>query len=156
MGNKVLQAIFDKMESIGWKLDDFKDIYNTHKNYLSDIVKKFENGEIEENELVWCAQFLSDFLDCLEGEDTTPQTLNIPPRFEMISNAPKYKVGDHVYILRRVNDSRVISSEKIRQVHAGKRAISYTLYGETIRRKQADIFKTREDAERELKGGTTL
>ena len=81
---------------------------------------------------------------------------HIPPRFEMISNEPKYKVGEHVYILRRVNDTRVVSSEKIRQVHTGKHAISYTLYGETIRRKQADIFKTYEDAERELKRGTTL
>ncbi len=80
----------------------------------------------------------------------------IPTRFEMVSNEPKFKVGEHVYILRRMNDSKVISSEKIRQVHAGKHAISYTLYGETIRRKQADIFKTYEDAERELKGETTL
>ena len=34
------------------------------------VLEKFENGEIEENELVWCAQFLYDFLDCLEGLDS--------------------------------------------------------------------------------------
>ncbi len=80
----------------------------------------------------------------------------VASRFEMLSNEPKFKVGDHVYILRRVNDSRVISSEKIRQVHAGKRTISYTLYGETIRRKQSDIFKTCEEAQRELKRGAAI
>ena len=37
----------------------------------------------------------------------------IPTRFEMVSNEPKFKVGEHVYILRRMNDSKVISSESV-------------------------------------------
>lgn len=80
----------------------------------------------------------------------------MPSRFERLSIAPKFKAGDHVYILRDFNDTKIVSSEKIRKVHAGKHAISYTLCGETIRRKQSDIFKTCEDAQRELKRGTTL
>ena len=54
---------------MGWTLDDFKDTYDYHKNYLGEVLEKFENGEIEENESVWCAQFLYDFLDCLEELD---------------------------------------------------------------------------------------
>ncbi|MBD5086459.1 MAG: hypothetical protein HDT32_03765 [Clostridiales bacterium] len=73
---KILQATFDKMESIGWSLDDFKEVYNVHKNYLGDVLEKFENGEIEENELVWCAQFLCDFLDCLEEIDNCKEIKN--------------------------------------------------------------------------------
>ena len=69
MEKKILQATFNKMESKGWTLDDFKDTYGYHKNYLGEVLEKFENGEIEENELVWCAQFLYDFLDCLEELD---------------------------------------------------------------------------------------
>lgn len=69
MEKKILQAAFDKMESKGWTLDDFKDTYSVHKDYLGEVLEKFENSEIEENELVWCAQFLSDFLECLEELD---------------------------------------------------------------------------------------
>lgn len=71
---KILQKIFDKMESIGWTLDDFKDTYGVHKGYLGEVLDKFENGEIEENELVWCAQFMCDFLDCLEELDNCKET----------------------------------------------------------------------------------
>lgn len=73
MKKKILQAVFKKMENIGWSLDDFKDTYGVHKNYLGEVLEKFENDEIEENELVWCAQFLSDFLDCLEELDNTAE-----------------------------------------------------------------------------------
>lgn len=69
MNKKILQAIFDKMKKRGWTLDDFKKTYIFHKDYLDEVLEKFENGEIEENELVWCAQFLCDFLDCLEELD---------------------------------------------------------------------------------------
>ncbi len=69
MNKKILQATFDKMENKGWTLDDFKETYGFHKDYLGEVLEKFENGEIEENELVWCAQFLYDFLDCLEELD---------------------------------------------------------------------------------------
>lgn len=70
MDKKILQVAFDKMEGIGWTLDNFKETYSVHKEYLGVVLEKFENGEIEENELVWCAQFLYDFLDCLEGLDS--------------------------------------------------------------------------------------
>lgn len=69
MEKKILQAAFDKMESIGWTLDDFRETYAVHKNYLGEVLEKFEDDEIEEDELVWCAQFLYDFLDCLEELD---------------------------------------------------------------------------------------
>lgn len=60
MEKKILQVVFDKMESRGWTLDDFKETYGFHKDYLGEVNEKFENGESEENELVWCSQFFSD------------------------------------------------------------------------------------------------
>lgn len=129
----------------------------------SHPIGSITSGELSGNILkcegeLYCAPTLIEYDGKfnLVSIDIMPKFLHIPPYFEMISAAPKYKVGDHVYILRRVNDSRVISSEKIKQVHAGKHSISYSLYGETIRRKQIDIFKTYEDAQKELKRGTTI
>lgn len=73
MEKKILQSAFDKMESKGWTLDNFKETYGFHKDCLGEVLEKFENGEIEENELVWCAQFFCDFLDCLEELDKTAE-----------------------------------------------------------------------------------
>lgn len=83
MKNKILQSAFDKMESIGWTLDNFKDTYGVHKDYLGEVLEKFENGEIEENELVWCAQFLYDFLDCLEELDNVKEIKETKSTTEM-------------------------------------------------------------------------
>ena len=65
--NKDLKPIFKKMEEMGWDLDmGFDEVFKMHTDYIDEIVEKARNEEIEEDELVWCCQFIGDFLCCME------------------------------------------------------------------------------------------
>lgn len=60
-----LQDIFNEMEdTIGWNLDDFYDVYCTHKDYMLNYCL---NEDAEDNEQLWCCQFITDFLRALEN-----------------------------------------------------------------------------------------
>lgn len=65
-----MHKIFKRMIEMGWNLnnntmDDFMEIYNTHKDFMTSYCEDEYN---EDNELLWCYQFMVDFLDCLEKE----------------------------------------------------------------------------------------
>lgn len=74
--NPTLNEVFKEMESIGWSLDDFFEVYEAHKDTLGQILREFEEGEREEDEMVWMSQFVGDFLDCLESNKVLDKLTN--------------------------------------------------------------------------------
>ena len=62
-----LQDIFDYMEdTIGWNLDDFYDVYCILKDYMLDYCDTV-NDTVNDDEHLWCCQFMTDFLRALES-----------------------------------------------------------------------------------------
>ena len=62
-----LQDIFDYMENtIGWNLDDFYNVYCIHKDYMFDYCDAV-NDTVNDDEQLWCCQFMTDFLRAFES-----------------------------------------------------------------------------------------
>ena len=67
--NKILQAVFEKMDDMGWNLgdneyDDFLGTYEHHKNIMESIL---DDENRPEDNITWLCQFMIDFLTGLEN-----------------------------------------------------------------------------------------